>query len=620
MAAELGREFCGSSWHTDGTGEFFLVIAANPAAVQAKYGLTKALGPWLGALSGDGETVRLLNASGAAVDQVDFGRGFPWPTVGDAPGYSMELIHPALDNSLGGNWRSSVVGGAIQEHREVIVPRSTWRYRKGTSAASTPATAWRHPNFDDSAWSLGKLPIGYDPDIQFGTGLSDMRVDGVSAYVTVFLRTRFNLTQATQVHQLKLEALYDDGFKLWVNGQLLLNHKMSPGEVSFQGDAETTRESNNYETFDVDVPEGVLRDGENLICVQLANGNQGNSSDCFFDCRLKAVIGPTGRGPTPGRTNHASFDPRRAWTYEIEPLWELTFAAAEANAMTVSIPSGLVRPGRLYRARVRHVDDQNRASNWSDPVEFTATAADNTAALVTNLRLTELMYHPEDRGYEFVELFNLGLDGVLDLSGARFTTGIDYTFPDDIWLRSGEYLILAKTAETNFPAFRSYHELPHDLFIHGPYDGSLNNAGETLTLRTRVGGVPIFSFTWSDSPTGPTIADGGGFSLVPLATSQPSQSTTNINLASNWRTSLEMKGSPGREDAIVSMLRLRLISIEADALQLEVTVPSGMRFRLEGTSDFTRWSPISEGSSSGAIRVPFGVGETTLFVRAIQLR
>ena len=40
-------------------------------------------------------------------DEVDYQRGFPWPTVGDAPGYSMELVHPALDNDLGGSWRSS---------------------------------------------------------------------------------------------------------------------------------------------------------------------------------------------------------------------------------------------------------------------------------------------------------------------------------------------------------------------------------------------------------------------------------------------------------------------------------------------------------------------------------
>jgi len=336
---------------------------------------------------------------------------------------------------------------------------------------------------------------------------------------------------------------------------------------------------------------------------------QGESAAAFIQWRLAEMT----------RTNHPSFEPQRAWAYEVEPIWESASAAAEANAMTVSIPSGLVKPGRLYRARVRHVDDQNRASNWSDPVEFTVTAADNAAVLVGNLRLTELMYHPEDRGFEFLELYNLGADGILDLSGVRFTAGIDYAFPDGTRLAPGEYLILAKTAETNFPAFRSYHELTRDVVIHGPYDGSLNNAGETLTLRTQAGGVSIFSFTWSDRTPWPTIADGGGFSLVPLASSLPSQSTTNINLASNWRTSLEMKGSPGRDDAIISLLRLRLISIEADALQLEVTTPPAMRFRLERTMDFKRWSSILEASRSGTIRVPFGVGETALFVRAIQL-
>ncbi|MCX5643192.1 MAG: lamin tail domain-containing protein [Phycisphaerae bacterium] len=83
----------------------YLVVAQNPAAVQAKYKV-QALGPWTGVLSNEGETIFLCDATKRVVDRVDYQMGFPWPTVGDAPGYSVELINPALDNALGGNWRS----------------------------------------------------------------------------------------------------------------------------------------------------------------------------------------------------------------------------------------------------------------------------------------------------------------------------------------------------------------------------------------------------------------------------------------------------------------------------------------------------------------------------------
>ena len=53
----------------------------------------------------------------------------------------MELINPELDNDLGGSWRSSTV---------TVLPKLTyigesaegWRWRPGTSEASSPATEW----------------------------------------------------------------------------------------------------------------------------------------------------------------------------------------------------------------------------------------------------------------------------------------------------------------------------------------------------------------------------------------------------------------------------------------------------------------------------------------------
>ena len=71
----------------------YVVVTENPAAFQAKF-KTSALGPWTGVLSNDGETIRLLDAAKRVVNEVAYQEGFPWPTVGDAPGYSLELINP----------------------------------------------------------------------------------------------------------------------------------------------------------------------------------------------------------------------------------------------------------------------------------------------------------------------------------------------------------------------------------------------------------------------------------------------------------------------------------------------------------------------------------------------
>src|SRR6266516_108273 len=145
----------------------FLVVAENPSALQGKFGVN-ALGPWTGTLNHEADTIVLRNATGGVEDEVDYQLGFPWPTVGDPPGYSIELVNPSFDNNLGGNWRVSVVGNPVQQSQTLIPDHATWKYFKGLSEASSPNTAWRALNFGDSGWLTGAAPIGYDPSLVMG--------------------------------------------------------------------------------------------------------------------------------------------------------------------------------------------------------------------------------------------------------------------------------------------------------------------------------------------------------------------------------------------------------------------------------------------------------------------
>ena len=282
----------------------YVVVAQNPAALFAKFGVG-ALGPFntngLSQLSGDGEKLTLRDALGNVVDEVTYGLGFPWPTVGDPPGYSIELIHPALDNDLGGHWRVSIAGGSVQAQETTLIEaNSTWSYLKGTQEASSPVHAWRLAGFNVSAWPVDVAPVGYgsggDP---IRTRLDDMRGN----YTTVYFRRTFVLNDPAAVTGLLLEAVYDDGFKVWINGTNVLNVNISAGEVPHTGTASSARESSAYELFTVSHPASFLKAGENVIAVQACNASLSNSSDFFFDLRLRAQTGPSGRGPTPGRIN-----------------------------------------------------------------------------------------------------------------------------------------------------------------------------------------------------------------------------------------------------------------------------------------------------------------------------
>ena len=84
----------------------YLVVAMDPQMFQSKF-KKPAIGPWEGKLNNSGETIELWSAGGDRIDRVDYNVGFPWPSVGEEPGPSIQLIHPALENDIGGSWRSA---------------------------------------------------------------------------------------------------------------------------------------------------------------------------------------------------------------------------------------------------------------------------------------------------------------------------------------------------------------------------------------------------------------------------------------------------------------------------------------------------------------------------------
>ena len=99
----------------------YIIVVQNLFHIQAKFSTARLVippelmfGPYEGKLSNEGENIRLCNADGEVIDQVDYQLGFPWPTTGDAVpdnqpgnGHSIQLVNPFLDNDLAGSWRSA---------------------------------------------------------------------------------------------------------------------------------------------------------------------------------------------------------------------------------------------------------------------------------------------------------------------------------------------------------------------------------------------------------------------------------------------------------------------------------------------------------------------------------
>jgi len=199
---------------------------------------------------------------------------------------------------------------------------------------------------------------------------------------------------------------------------------------------------------------------------------------------------------------------------------------------------GTAYTGPVVLNESRHV----KARVW-DGAEWSALNETTFAVgpVADNLRITELMYNPEETGdpndpnTEYIELKNLGPETV-NLNLVRFTNGIDFTF-DPVEVVGGDYVVVVKDAGTfasKYPEFSGV--------IAGQYAGRLNNGGEKIRLQDAAGRT-ILDFRYSDGWR--TITDGNGFSLTII---DAACDVNDWSLKDSWRPSAYVGGSPGLDD------------------------------------------------------------------------
>jgi hypothetical protein len=157
----------------------------------------------------------------------------------------------------------------------------------------------------------------------------------------------------------------------------------------------------------------------------------------------------------------------------------------------------------------------------------------NELRLLDDLRVTELMYH-DVRGdeYDYIELQNIGAE-TLDLTGVRFTEGVEFTFPV-LFLEPGQYVVVV----ADLVAFQSSYGT--GIPVAGQYDGRLSNSGEDVVLKLAAPfEAALMRFRYDDGwyPT----TDGAGASLV---IEDPTAPAVTWNDPDNWRASTPTPGAP----------------------------------------------------------------------------
>lgn len=159
---------------------------------------------------------------------------------------------------------------------------------------------------------------------------------------------------------------------------------------------------------------------------------------------------------------------------------------------------------------------------------------------LNNLKITEIHYHPlaedtvGDGNFEFVELKNIGTSPI-NLTGIQFIEGISFSFPADSILNPDRFIVLASN--------QYYFNMRYNFIPFGEYQGSLDNSGERIVLINILQDT-IVTIRYNDKEPWPESADGSGYSLV----TKEFNANGDQNDPANWRSSINIHGSPGKDD------------------------------------------------------------------------
>lgn len=191
----------------------------------------------------------------------------------------------------------------------------------------------------------------------------------------------------------------------------------------------------------------------------------------------------------------------------------------------------------------------------SDLAKFrTGRGAANGLPKVGPVVLSEIHYHPASGNPfdEFVELQNISAAAVPLFDPAhpsntwKLASAVDLVFPQNLTLQPGQTLI---ACGTDPQAFRTARGLNANTLVLGPWDGQLNNAGESVRLykpdppnTNQVPYILVDQVNYDDQAPWPVEADGDGPSLERL------DPTAYGNTAGNWFPG-PINGTPGSASA-----------------------------------------------------------------------
>ena len=156
---------------------------------------------------------------------------------------------------------------------------SDWKYWDNNGM---PAANWFTANYQDNNWKTGQAPLGYgNPIIKTNIGFG---TNSNNKFPTAYFRKTINIEKPSEISNVILTVFVDDGAAAYVNGTEVGRFNLPAGALTFNTFSNTF---NNGEYASYAVPANLLKQGENLIAVEVHQVNA-TSSDFIFNLQITA--------------------------------------------------------------------------------------------------------------------------------------------------------------------------------------------------------------------------------------------------------------------------------------------------------------------------------------------
>lgn len=177
-------------------------------------------------------------------------------------------------------------------------------------------TSWRATSFNDSAWTSGLQPVGYETASGYENIIRlSVRTAMYNVTGSAYIRLPFTLTSVPTANTMTLRMKYDDGFVAYLNG-VEIARANAPAVPAFDSVASAGHDDALaviFQEFDASTRLNLLTTGTNVLAIHglnLARNNQDFLVGCTLDASVSGSINPADKryftGVTPNGPNGRS--------------------------------------------------------------------------------------------------------------------------------------------------------------------------------------------------------------------------------------------------------------------------------------------------------------------------